>query len=130
MNKSVLICDDDSSILELAQIVLEEHGYAVKVAQHSREIPSALSDPVPDLVLLDLWFPEKGGVSITHELRANPKTQHIPIVIVSANKDAPKIAKSIGADAVLCKPFDLSELENVVDHYAARESAPPSTEVS
>lgn len=130
MSKLVLVCDDDVSILELAQIVLEEHGYTVKVAQNSREIAPALRNPVPDLVLLDLWFPDKGGVSITQELKANPETQHIPVIIVSANKDAPKIAQNIGADAVLCKPFDLSELENIVDHYAAKESVLPSNSSS
>jgi CheY-like chemotaxis protein len=118
-DKCVLVCDDDPSILELTQIVLEEHGYTVKVANHSRQIAPALHDPVPDLILLDLWFPEVGGVGITKQLKADTATQNIPIVIVSANKDAPKIAQQIGANGVLCKPFDLSELEEIADHYTA-----------
>lgn len=119
MSKLVLVCDDDLSILELTKIVLEERGYEVVVATHSQEIPEILQTGLPDLILLDLWFPETGGVNVTHQLRTDQATQHIPIVIVSANKDAPNIARQIGADDVLCKPFDLSELEKIADTYTA-----------
>jgi PleD family two-component response regulator len=59
-------------------------------------------------------MPEMNGEEITRSLKANTNTQHIPIVIVSASRDTEKVARKVGADDFISKPFDIIELEEKV----------------
>jgi CheY-like chemotaxis protein len=113
-NKKVLICEDDEGIIEIAGIVLEDMGYEVVTQMDGHGIFSRIEEVKPDLLLLDLWLPGLTGDQITRQLKAQESTKHMPIVIMSANKDTEKIAKEAGADAFLAKPFDLTVLETTI----------------
>ncbi|HEX2914523.1 MAG TPA: response regulator [Chloroflexia bacterium] len=113
-DKSVLICEDDEGIIDVAQIVLEEMGYTVIVQNDSTNIFARIEEVQPHLILLDLWMPGLSGAEITRRLKADARTQFIPIIIMSANRDTARIAQEAGADAFLAKPFDISALEEVV----------------
>jgi CheY-like chemotaxis protein len=122
MNKSVLICEDDEGIIDVAKIVLQEKGYSVTSLTNCSNIMDILPKVKPDVILLDLWMPDLNGEEVAAILKSNDKTRHIPIIMVSANKDLQKIAMLANADDYLAKPFDITDLENIVDKHAFKVS--------
>ncbi|MDQ3239314.1 MAG: response regulator [bacterium] len=111
--KRILIADDDAAILDVMTIVLEDEGFEV-VAICDGDVISKIEEVKPDLVLLDLWMSGRDGVEITRGLKNNITTSAIPVVVVSARHDLAEVAKDIGADAYLNKPFDIETLASLV----------------
>ena len=114
MKKTILIFDDDVNILELCFIILTDWGYHVEVSETSHDIIEKVSKVNPDAILMDNWIPEIGGIKATQLLKSHPDYHHIPVIYFSANNDIQSLAKIAGADAILAKPFDLDELENLM----------------
>jgi CheY-like chemotaxis protein len=112
--KKVLICDDDEGIIDVATIVLQEKGYSVISLTQAEAIYELVAEHNPDIILLDLWMPDLGGDEITKKLKSDSSTKHIPIILFSASKSTEETAKQLGADAFLCKPFDIDELEEMI----------------
>jgi CheY-like chemotaxis protein len=110
MKKRVLICDDDEGISEVTRIILEENGYDTKLCNTGKAIQKKVKEYQPDLILLDLWMPGIDGKETTKLLKTNPETRHIPIIIVSALNEIQGIAKAIGADGFISKPFEIKDL--------------------
>ena len=118
MAKLILVVDDDESILEVVQIVLESEGYDVQTATNSAFLQQLASQPVlPDLILLDVLLSGEDGRDISQQLKANPQLQHIPVIMLSAHSEASKMADIGGADAFLEKPFDVDVLLDTVQQY-------------
>ncbi|MBP7967014.1 response regulator transcription factor [Candidatus Woesebacteria bacterium] len=115
--KSILICDDDEGIVDVASIILTDAGYKVFAITESQKVMLNAKKINPQLILLDLWMPNLSGEEVTKQLKQTPETSNIPIIIVSASRNTEDIAKRIGADYFLCKPFDMEELETVVKKY-------------
>ncbi len=118
-NNTILFCDDDEGILDVVSIILSDKGYNVEALLDSRKVYNQIRVSKPMLIILDLWMPNLSGEEITRELKKNKATQNIPVIILSASKDTPKIAKKIGADNFISKPFDISVLEEMVAKYAS-----------
>jgi len=116
--KKVLVADDEPSILEVVTLILEDAGYEVETTvgvdteKHIRKYR-------PDLILLDIWMSGMDGRTICKDLKAQKTTMHIPIVMISANKDTEKIAKEAGADDFIAKPFELKHLLSMVKKYTS-----------
>jgi CheY-like chemotaxis protein len=113
-SKTILIIDDETTILEIGQTILQRHGYKVFTARNGEEGMSVYSKFTVDLVLLDLGLPGIGGMRCLKELlTANPNAK---IVIVSGDVSNGRVqeALQIGASAFLAKPFGLDELLNIV----------------
>lgn len=113
--RCVLICDDDPDILEVSKIILELRGHKVETLKNCDNILSKVETIKPDIILMDLWIPDIGGEEATKLLKNNATTRHIPIIIFSANNDIEKIAKVSGADNFLCKPFEIKDLESIIE---------------
>ena len=111
--KRVLIADDDPAILEAMTLILEDSGYDVKTTVNGQTEQFA-REYLPDLILLDIWMAGQNGRDICKRLKTNKSTRHIPIIMISANKDTGKIAKEAGADGFLAKPFDMKDLLKTV----------------
>src|SRR3989344_553462 len=109
MKKTILICDDDKGILEVVKIVLEDKGYNVISLSEAEKVQDTVIKLKPDLILLDLWMPNLNGDTITQTLKDNKNTNHIPIIVISANKDTATIAQKVQADSFLTKPFNIDE---------------------
>ena len=64
MKKKILIFDDDQSILDVFKIIFAENGYEVQISQTSQDILDRVSAFFPDLILMDNWIPEIGGIGL------------------------------------------------------------------
>lgn len=117
MSKKVLIFDDNADILELCSLILKNAGYEVHSSETSNNIEQQVLAFMPDLILMDNWLPDIGGVVATQTLKKNPSLKHIPVIYFSANNEVKKLAKQAGADDYLTKPFDIFELEKIVHKY-------------
>ncbi len=116
-NKKILICDDDEGILDMLEMVFEDSPYFVIPEQNSLNVKSIVEKQSPDLVLLDLWMPVLSGDQVLRNLRKNPLTKDLPVIIISASREGQQIAKDAGATGFIAKPFDFDELMNMVNSY-------------
>ena len=114
--KKILIADDDPAILDVLSLFLEDVGYEVETTDDGATIREAQSEH-PDLMLLDIWMSGWNGSDICSLLKNQEATKHIPIILVSANRDTEKIAKEAGADDFLLKPFDLDNVLEKIERY-------------
>jgi len=106
-NEKILAVDDDEDIRELVKYNLAKDGFRVRcVASGEQAITKAL-DFIPDLVLLDLMLPGLDGLDVCRQLKNNPKTNHIPIIMLTAKgEDSDVVAGlELGADDYITKPF-------------------------
>jgi len=104
-----MIADDDPSILDALKQIFESEGYEVETSINGETV-SKIHEFQPDILLLDIWMSGVDGRDICKKLKSQPKTQHIPIIMVSANNDTKGIALAVGADDFVAKPFEMQEL--------------------
>jgi len=114
MNKKVLILDDDLDILQICTIVLKKKGFDVSTLNNSNQVVEHVRSYLPDVILMDNWIPGPGGIEATKELKNTPDLQSIPVIFFSANSNVTQLAKEAQANYFLQKPFDISELEAIV----------------
>ena len=122
--RKVLVVDDDRSLTELLQMVLEDAGYEVALAENGREaIVSAAKDP-PDLVVLDVVMPEMDGWATSDHLLSHERTARIPIIFLSARVGVEDQLRGWyrGCFDYLTKPFDIQELLEKVSQALADPS--------
>lgn len=117
MQKKIFVIEDDPGIIEVVTIILEDYGYRVVTAMNGEELEKALTKHIPDLILMDIWLGGERGEELTSKLKGNGKTKHIPIIVISANNETKKIASLAGADDFLLKPFDITDLIEIVEKY-------------
>lgn len=112
MAETVLIVDDEADVVELVVYNLQRAGFKTITA---RDGPSALRkarDETPSLIVLDWMLPELDGSEVCRQLKADPKTQTIPIVMLTAKADEVDrvVGLELGADDYVTKPFSPREL--------------------
>ncbi|MDR0488545.1 MAG: response regulator transcription factor [Propionibacteriaceae bacterium] len=105
----VLVIDDDASLAEMLQIVLRQEGFETAWCARGDQAMDAFHAEKPDLVLLDLMLPGRGGVDICRDIRAE---SGVPIVMLTAKSDTNDVVKGLeaGADDYVAKPFAPREL--------------------
>lgn len=113
----ILIFDDDKSILEVITIIFESNGYKVEISETSHDIIQKVTDYQPDVILMDNWIPNIGGVEATQLLKSHEAFKHIPVIYVTANNDIEELAKLAQADDFVAKPFNLEDLEEKVAYH-------------
>jgi CheY-like chemotaxis protein len=108
---SILIVDDDPGILGFLELALLDEGYRVRAATNGRDALERVSETTPDLILLDMNMPVMDGWEFCDRLRGRgqPYTT-IPIVVMTAARDASTRSREVGAQGFLGKPFDLDRL--------------------
>ncbi|HEX7737392.1 MAG TPA: response regulator [Ktedonobacteraceae bacterium] len=109
---NILVVEDERLIARLLKETLQIEGYQVVTVLRGEDAVQYALRETPHLVLLDMKLPDTNGYDVVSRLRANPKTMHIPIIILSALDDcASKVhAFELGADDYVTKPFDTDEL--------------------
>lgn len=118
-NKKVFVFDDNTDILELCTIILEDAGYDIKTSSTSNNIIDQVMAYTPDIIFMDNWLPDVGGIDATRELKAHDSLKNIPVIYFSANNDVKSLADQAGADGYLSKPFDIEELEKIIQKHLA-----------
>ena len=105
----ILVVDDEPDIVEVVELYLSRSGYRVTVALDGQAAIDALTNELPDLVVLDLMLPKIDGLEITRRLRAEGNT---PIIMLtSRNEEMDRIlGLELGADDYMVKPFSPQEL--------------------
>jgi two-component system phosphate regulon response regulator PhoB len=108
ISKRILIVEDDPSVLRATSYILEKEGYEVLSAQNGLEGLKKARDSNPDLLLLDVMLPGIDGFEICHNLRGEPKTANLPILMFSAKGQESDKATGlkVGADEYITKPVD------------------------
>ena len=114
MVKKVLILDDDADILQICTIVLKKKGFDVSTLNNSSNVQENVRKYQPDVILMDNWIPGPGGIEATRQLKNEVDLQSIPVIFFSANSNVTQLAREAQADYFLQKPFDISELEAIV----------------
>ncbi|MFA6083299.1 response regulator [Mucilaginibacter sp.] len=113
--KRIIIFDDDEDILSICRYILEEQGWEVHTFTDCNNILEKVSGVCPDIILMDNWIPDAGGIIATQTLKKDGELKNIPVVYFSANSDIQLLADHAGAETYLAKPFDLEELERVIN---------------
>jgi len=120
MAKKILVIEDDKDIRDTIVYVLEEEGYEV-IASDNARILKKVHDLEPDLILLDNWLTDwtsdLSGQQLCKALKNDPATNHIPVILISAVNNLKEIAQAGEADGYIKKPFDLTELIEVVKNH-------------
>ena len=114
MANKVMIFDDDTDLLEVCSLILTAKNFEVIIRDRCTEIIRDVQEHNPDVILMDNWIPDIGGVRATRLVKASSELRHIPVIFFSANNNVSELAAEAGADYSLQKPFDIMELEEIV----------------
>ncbi|MGA2604676.1 MAG: response regulator [Verrucomicrobiia bacterium] len=112
MAETILVIDDDPAMLDFLTQRLAPEGFTISTAASSKDGINQAFIYRPNLILLDLRMPVQDGVTVCKVLRANPKTQHIPIIVITGVLLPSQLeeARTSGADDFTFKPIDLVDL--------------------
>jgi PAS domain S-box-containing protein len=116
--ETILIVDDSHENLTVLKKLLTEQGYTVRVSLNGRQALRSVDIMQPDLILLDILMPDIDGYQVCQQLKANPESQAIPIIFISALKETfDKIkAFEIGAADYISKPIETQEVLARIEH--------------
>jgi DNA-binding response OmpR family regulator len=115
----VMIFDDDTDLLEVCSIVLKSKNYQVMGLNKCNDIIHEVKTFSPNVILMDNWIPDVGGVKATQQLKNHPELKSVPVIFFSANDRVEELATEAGADFYLQKPFEIEELEATVSKAIA-----------
>ncbi|MCG3206402.1 MAG: Alkaline phosphatase synthesis transcriptional regulatory protein PhoP [Elusimicrobia bacterium] len=112
VNKRVFILEDEVDLVRLTTDLLESDGFVVNSAIHPVDGLQKLRINPPDLLLLDIRLPEIDGYQVCRELKKDPKTNHVPVIMISSKDEETDVVVGleVGADDYICKPFRQKEL--------------------
>jgi signal transduction histidine kinase/CheY-like chemotaxis protein len=113
--KKVLCIDDNASIIELYERYLKNHHYEVVALTDPKQAVAEAIEHQPYAITLDLMMPDVNGWDVLHQLKHDPATKHIPIIICSIQEDEEK-GISLGAADYLVKPFLDADMVNSLNH--------------
>jgi DNA-binding response OmpR family regulator len=110
--KSILIVDDEISILVPLKFLLEKNQYTVFLAQSGKDAFDSIARNKPDLILLDIMLPDLDGYEIFQMIRQNPLWDDIRVICLTAKNRDVDVAKglNLGVDAYITKPFSNADL--------------------
>jgi|SRR5579883_1622107 len=127
MARKILTCDDEKNIVRLIQVNLERQGYEVVTAYNGRECLEKVASEKPDLIVLDLMMPEMTGFEVLEELKKDPETQNIPVIMLTARTQDQDVLRGwqSGVECYLTKPFNPIELLTFIKRIFAMEEQKP-----
>ncbi len=112
MSKRVIVVDDDKEIRDIITFVLTRDGFEITTASNGEQLHQELAQFIPDLIILDVMMPGEDGYQICNVLRGDPRTQQIPVIIMTAHAEDiyERISVDLGAAEHVTKPFHPFEL--------------------
>ena len=111
----ILVVDDNKDICTLIESILLSDGYDVESCCNPAEYRQRLAKAKPELIITDMLMSGVDGRTLTKEVKGNPETEGIKIMMMSAHPDAVKISENVGVDDFLSKPFEIDDLVKKVE---------------
>lgn len=112
MKKRIHVVEDDKDIAYIIEFLLKDEGYEIQVSSTFSELRKKLKDSIPDLFILDVMLPDGNGIDICRDLKTDVFTQHIPVIVMSANVNSKQLSEAVSPDDYISKPFDLDYIES------------------
>jgi two-component system phosphate regulon response regulator PhoB len=112
MSETILIVDDEQDVLDLLTFNLQKAGFKTIAARDGATALQKARDAMPALIVLDLMLPQIEGTEVCRQLKADPKTAHSPIIMLTAKAEEVDrvVGLELGADDYVTKPFSPREL--------------------
>lgn len=128
MGKRVLLIEDEPNIIEAISFILSRDGWTVHTHSDGETAVERVRSLPPDVIILDVMLPGRSGFDILNELRSDPETDHLPVMMLTARgqtKDR-DLAMELGADHFMTKPFSNADVLSLVKELSRGRPNPPS----
>lgn len=121
MAYKLLLSDDSITIQKVVELVLAEEGFEIKATNDGEEALSAIQTFMPDVVLADIEMPKVNGYQLCEKIKTNPDTKDIPVILLAGAFEPldEELAKNVGADDYIVKPFESQELISKINAAVA-----------
>ncbi|MCY0993208.1 response regulator transcription factor [Nannocystis sp. ILAH1] len=132
MSGLILIVEDERDLVATLEYALDREGFRTRSAYTGRQaLEIAVTEPAPDLVLLDLMLPDMSGTQVCQQLRAGERTRAMPVIMMTAKAEEVDrvVGFEVGADDYVVKPFSLRELMLRI-RAVLRRKAPAETSLA
>lgn len=125
MKPTILVVDDEPSIVLSLQVLMQRAGFDVRIARDGDEALRSVEDYTPDLILLDAMMPKRDGFDVCQTLRTNPAWKSLPIIMLTARSRDVERQKglALGATDYITKPFSTRDLLTTVRRHLGLPSA-------
>ncbi|MDW4496850.1 response regulator [Sulfitobacter sp. D35] len=116
MGKHVLLVEDEANIIEAIRFLLSRDGWQVDTHANGADAVEVIRDMAPDLVVLDVMLPGRSGFDILTDLRADPETAELPVLMLTARGQSRDrdLAEKAGVSRFMTKPFSNAEVLKAV----------------
>jgi CheY-like chemotaxis protein len=124
MEKKILVADDSLTIQKVVELTFVDSDYRLTCVTNGRLALEKVRQDPPDVVLADVVMPEKNGYEVCEEIKKNPATASIPVILLAGTFEPfdRERAKRLGCDAIVSKPFDSRELFRKVEELVEQRS--------
>jgi len=112
MSEKILIVDDEPHMLRVTELSIKKGGYQIVIGRNGKEALELAAREKPSLIVMDVSMPEMDGLTALTQLKANPETAKIPVIMLTVRGQAMarQQAEQSGAAVYLTKPFSPSQL--------------------
>ncbi len=125
MKPTILVVDDEPSIVLSLQVLMQRAGFDVRIARDGDEALRSVENFTPDLILLDAMMPKRDGFDVCQTLRTNPAWKSLPIIMLTARSRDVERQKgmALGATDYITKPFSTRDLLTTVRRHLGLTAA-------
>jgi CheY-like chemotaxis protein len=118
----ILFVDDDPLTLQTLRKTVSIIGHEALLAGSGGEAQTTAQAQLPDLIITDMHLPDMGGLELVENLKGNPTTAHIPVIVLSASAemDAQELSRAAGAEAFIPKPIRLQALQELISRFTGQ----------
>jgi DNA-binding response OmpR family regulator len=125
MAYKLLLADDSITIQKVVELVLAEEDFQIKSVSNGEDALNLLDSFKPDVVLADIEMPKVNGYNLCEKIKKNPSTSHVPVILLAGAFEPldEELAREVGADDTVIKPFESQELISKINAALAMVSA-------
>lgn len=117
--KTIYLVEDNVAISQMVYILLAGKGFSVCSSGTVAAFRRQMAKGVPEMFILDIMLPDGNGIDLCRELKSDPQTSAIPVILMSAHMDVKEKALEAGADDFVNKPFDIKAFTGMVQTLSA-----------